>query len=54
MKNFELERNLLQDQVQHIQQKENGNFLIQKFLIGTLHHFKFETILFKPFVPLQI
>lgn len=33
--NIELERNLLQDQVQHIQQKEKGNFFDQEILICT-------------------
>ena len=34
IKNLEIERNQLQDQVQHIQQKENGNFMMRTFWVG--------------------
>ena len=36
IKNLEVERNLLQDQVQHLQQKENGNFLLRKFWLARI------------------
>ena len=34
IKNLEVERKLLQDQVQHLQQKENGNFLMSKIWLA--------------------